>query len=208
MTSLADFQRAFLNAYQADDIDALQPFLSPQTPASRLNIYHSSITGGLMKSLGEIYAVCQALVGDEFFDALAQRYIQETSSTSSDLGDYGATFPAFVEAFEHTQSIPYLADLCRMAWAYHVAKRHPGDPDFDVTLISQGLIKGKSHLPSSAHIIISPYPLLAIWKLCLEGGDETIELNEHDQQHYMVWRHGLEVRIDFIPENPHKITCT
>lgn len=209
MTSLADFQRAFLKAYQADDMAELQPFLSSQTPASRLAIYRNSITGGLIKSLGETYAVCRALVGDEFFNALAQRYMHEEHSTSPDLGDYGATFPDFVETFEHTQSIPYLADMCRLAWAYHLAARHPGDTPFDSKAFSKLTAdehaSAKLITPSSAQIITSPYPLLAIWRLCMDGGDETIELQANETHYFIVWRQQVNMRIDVMTAEEQQV---
>lgn len=201
MTSLADFQQQFLKAHQSDDMTRLEPLLSSHTPASRLNIYRRSIMGGLIKSLSDTYDVCSRLVGDEFFTALAECYIAETPSLSPDLGSYGEHFADFVESFEHTQSIPYLADMCRLAWAYHLAKRHPGDSLFDISNITADSIHDQSQRPSSAQIITSPYPLLAIWRLCMEGGDETIELKENECYCFMVWRQGLEVRIDGLPRH-------
>lgn len=47
----------------------------------------------------EIYPVCERLVGEPFFAAMAGRYASEHASTSPDLGDYGGELPAFLRAF-------------------------------------------------------------------------------------------------------------
>ncbi|MCP9884643.1 putative DNA-binding domain-containing protein [Synechococcus sp. ATX 2A4] len=47
----------------------------------------------------EIDPVCERLVGEPFFAAMAGRYATEHASTSPDLGDYGGELPAFLRAF-------------------------------------------------------------------------------------------------------------
>lgn len=47
----------------------------------------------------EIYPICERLVGEPFFAAMAGRYASAHASTSPDLGDYGSELPAFLRAF-------------------------------------------------------------------------------------------------------------
>ena len=52
--------------------------------------YQGSVKGKLIRCLQEIYPVCERLVGEPFFAAMASRYASEHASTSPDLGDCGA----------------------------------------------------------------------------------------------------------------------
>ncbi|MCP9828035.1 putative DNA-binding domain-containing protein [Synechococcus sp. L2F] len=47
----------------------------------------------------EIYPICERLVGEPFFAAMAARCASEHASPSPDLGDFGGELPAFLRAF-------------------------------------------------------------------------------------------------------------
>ena len=74
----------------------------------------------------------QRITGIEFFRAMARFHIRATPPTSPLLFEYGREFPAFIERYEHAQSLPWLADVARIerAWldAYHAADAAPLSP--------------------------------------------------------------------------------
>jgi hypothetical protein len=95
----------------------------------RYNVYRNNVTVSLIDALAAIYPAVQRITGVEFFRAMARFHIGETPPTSPLLFEYGRDFPAFIEAYEHAQGMPWLADTARIerAWldAYHAADAEP-----------------------------------------------------------------------------------
>ena len=60
---------------------------------------------------------------------MARFHVRATPPTSPLLFEYGRDFPAFIEAYEYAQAMPWLADVARIerAWldAYHAADAAP-----------------------------------------------------------------------------------
>ena len=134
MSKLAELQQDFLTAFYENNATVFTKHIHSQTaltPDKRFNIYQSSVTECLAKSLRETYEVCEKLVGEDFFNGLAYTYIQQTPSQSPDLGDYGEGFADFVGEFPPAQQLPYLADICRLCWAYHLAYQADAEAQFD-----------------------------------------------------------------------------
>ena len=108
MTSLAEMQRMVRDAvFETDSngpgLNAIsQHILASQgmTSAQHVKIYKSAILGTLERALGNIYPVCQRLVGKEFFEGMARKYAYQTPSTSPDLANFGDEFAAFIADFE------------------------------------------------------------------------------------------------------------
>lgn len=202
MPTLREFQQQFLASFQSKTVAPMRPFVSDQSTLARLQIYHNSITGGLIQALGETFEVCKQLVGDEFFNAMAQHYIDQTVSSSPDIGEYGASFPDFVAEFEPAQAVPYLADMARIGWYFHHAMRQSSNDCFDghafARLTNTEQAQTRLQLNTSASWMTSHYPLLAIWRLCTDQSSDTLTLNDDTLHHFLVWRRDNRVQLDEI----------
>lgn len=97
----------------------------------RFDIYRNNVAVSLIEALSDIFPVIKQLVGDEFFNAMAQTYIQKFRPASPLLFEYGSSFSKFIETFEPAQSLPYLADVARFErlWldVYHARDAAPID---------------------------------------------------------------------------------
>jgi len=95
----------------------------------RYNVYRNNVTVSLIDALAAIYPAVQRITGVEFFRAMARFHIRETPPTSRLLFEYGRDFPAFIQAYEYTQAMPWLADVARIerTWldANHAADAEP-----------------------------------------------------------------------------------
>src|SRR5208283_885939 len=100
--------------------------------AKRYNVYRNNVTVSLIDALAAVYPAVQRITGVEFFRAMARFHIRETPPTSPLLFEYGRDFPAFIEAYDYAQGMPWLADTARIerAWldAYHAADAAPLAP--------------------------------------------------------------------------------
>lgn len=201
--TLADLQKGFLAYfYHTDNMPVFTQHLQQNTafsPAARLDIYKGSIIGSLTKHLRDVFEVCEKIVGEDFFYGLAHTFIEQYPSASPDLGDYGEAFADFVETFPPAKGLPYLADMCRLCWAWHLAYRSKAEPSFDIRtfakLSDEVLDDVVFLLPQSAQLVTSCYPIDRIWRMCHEAQSEEIVLDGVDV-YLFIWRDEKAVNVD------------
>jgi hypothetical protein len=125
------FAAGLTDPERAAPIDVVGP--CGKGAVKRYNVYRNNVTVSLIDALAAVYPAVQRITGVEFFRAMARFHIRATPPTSPLLFEYGREFPAFIEAYEHAQNMPWLADTARIerAWldAYHAADVEPLSPD-------------------------------------------------------------------------------
>lgn len=163
----ADFAAAL---FDGDAALALLPELEPCTAfsARRLGLYRGNVHAAWDKALAHAYPVVRALVGEEFFAALARAYGRAHPSASGDLNEFGVHFSAFVHADERTQSLPYLPDLAALEWLVHRAHSAADAPLLArerMALISpHDLLVARFGLHPACTWRQSRYPIASIWR--------------------------------------------
>jgi hypothetical protein len=140
----------------------------------RFNVYRNNIFAGLIDALKAAFpAVCR-IVGDEFFAAMARIHVALEPPVSPVMLEYGATFAAFIEAFEPAKSVPYLADVARLerAWveAYHAEESAPIALDQLGAIQASCLPELRLTLHPSLRVVRSPFPVVDLWRMNLDGG--------------------------------------
>lgn len=88
----------------------------------RLALYRGNLAATWNKTLSNAYPVLCALVGAEFFAALALAYGRQHPSGNADLNLFGADFDGFLAGFPHVAAYPYLSDMARLEWALQRAQ--------------------------------------------------------------------------------------
>lgn len=81
-------------------------------PATRVEVYASSYRARLHDALLEDFPATDAFLGHDRFHATALEYARAHPSTSPDLGDFGASFAAFLRSRDAVA-----ADLAALEWA-------------------------------------------------------------------------------------------
>lgn len=88
---------------------------------------------------------------------------------------FGDEFPAFIARFEPASSLPYLADVGRIEWAwvcaYHAPDAAPlgADSFFDISPSEIPHLRLALH--PSLRVVSSDMPALSIWRMNLPGND-------------------------------------
>jgi hypothetical protein len=165
----------------------------------RVAIYRANMVAAADKALSSAYPVIRQVVGDEFFHGLAREYQRGTPSTSGDLTGFGARFDAFLAAFEHTQSLPYLPDLARLEWAVQRAYGAADAPDWDAATLAaiepdrQAAIR--FHWSPGLAVVESGYPIVRIWTIHQPGyaGEFSVAWDRADTA--LVARDGFAVSV-------------
>lgn len=206
MQSLHDLQSQFVHdlIHNSEDIFLYIRSSEKLSAKEHLAIYQSSIFGAKQKVLNEIYTVCNKLVGEEFFIAMINEYIPTTISRAPDIADYGADFSDFIADFQPAKSLPYLADVARLEWAWHRIFYARPLQEIDFQKLAECYQNSGDKiifsLPLDSFLIFSPYPIHQIWEVNQNSytGDQTVLLPVNEKFYYLVWRKESEMRIDLL----------
>lgn len=149
----------------------------------RLDVYRNNVFGGLTQALHLTYPAVHTLVGEVFFNHMAQGYIREHPSTSGDLTHFGSRFPAFVEGFPSVADLQYLPDVAYLEWlchvSYHAADHAPLALERLANLPPERYDTLRFRLHPACHLIASSYPIHRIWQICQPdyAGNETVDIS-------------------------------
>ena len=196
------FMDALFNGPNDPVTDQLGQLLSDNTqltPEEQITIYRNSVIGCMINALRQTYPVCNKLVGEKFFDAMATQFAHKHPSLSPDLGNYGEPFADFIASFKPAAQLVYLPDVARLEWAWERAFRAVDHPGLDIRALGQFDEETQSNLhfqlPPGSDLIASDYPIAKIWQLNQDQSDETIDLDRGGDK-LLVWRQGFDMRID------------
>jgi hypothetical protein len=179
-------QQAFANGLYADDLMpdtfALAGFSGAQESGlRRFARYRGNLVATWEKTLAGAYPVMQALVGDEFFAALACAYGHAHPSDSGDLNQFGHDFAHFLREFPHVAQYPYFPAVAQLEWALHTAFYAPDplnlvSPVQLAALTPEQLELACFALHPAASLLAADHAMLAIWQAHqdLEAGQEVV----------------------------------
>lgn len=180
MCSLRELQTNVVRGFfsGADYADSI----AGPVPRTRFAIYRNNAFSNYREALRAVYPVVDRLVGRDFFDHVADRYIELSPSTSGDLNEYGRDFPEIIAGFPGAAPFVYLRDVAELEWMIHESFHSADYPGIalDFTNISPERFEMLNFtLHPACRLIASPSPILRIWRANQEGApEETIDLNE------------------------------
>lgn len=201
MNRLHDLQRDFSRfVFQETGLIPSGIKANGMMPEQRLAIYRNNTRAGLTEALRDVYQVVNRLVGDKFFNRLAEAYINTHPPQSASLLEFGGRFADVISGFQDAQALPYLADTARLEWYWHEAYHEADDNALDVSQLAQLDPSGYEQLGfkihPSARFIASDYPIARIWACNQPGAqqDEWIDLHEGACR-LLIYRPDVEVKI-------------
>jgi hypothetical protein len=176
MTRLAEQQSEFANAL----LDAALPtplgVVGPDGDPSprRFSVYRNNVVVGLTEVLKDAFPAVGRLVGVDFFNAMAGAYIRFDPPRSPVLLEYGGGFPSFIETFKPAASVPYLADVARIEWAwmeaYHAQDASPLAAAAFSGIPTDALPSIRLRLHPSIRVVRSLMPAVTIWRMNIADG--------------------------------------
>jgi hypothetical protein len=144
--------------------DGVQP-LFVSGAGGRFTVYQRNHVSGLVAALAKTFPVVQRLVGDEFFAAMATRFVFRSPPRVPVLAEYGADLADFIAVFEPAEALPFLADVARLEHArvraWHAAD-HPLSALADAEAIA-AMLPHRIVLHPSTALIASDHPVAGIW---------------------------------------------
>lgn len=165
----------------------------------RFNVYRNNVVSSLIDALAEVTPVVRALVGEEFFRAMAAVFVRASTPQSPCLSRYGDGFPEFIESFVPAKGVPYLSDMARFEIArlrsYHAADAQPiGRGDWGAALARSAGVQGlRVRIHPSVRTLRSAYSVLAIWRAHHDAVD-LADTDPYKPESVLMWREDRDVR--------------
>lgn len=128
MSTLASFQDAFAQALLAPPGTPVPDAVRALAAQPGFAVYRNTVIKGLIDALQANYPAVTRLTGEAWFRAAAAVYVRATPPDDPVLMRYGASFPAFLAAFEPAREMTYLpgvAKLDRLWCEAHIARDEP-----------------------------------------------------------------------------------
>ena len=167
---LEELQRNFANQIYNKNNQEIFAHLGGEESlkSERLSIYRNNIFGSYHSVLESTFPVVKKLVGDDFFLILGRYYNSENFSQSGNLEVYGKNFPQFIAQNFDKHKLPYLADLAKLEWLYHLSYFAANPPGIDIkslqNLEEEDFFQIIFTLHPSCHLIESSFSIFDIWQ--------------------------------------------
>ncbi|MBV2183574.1 MAG: DNA-binding domain-containing protein [Rhizobium sp.] len=147
-------------------------------PARRFGVYRNNVQAGLIGALAARFPAAQAIVGAEFFSAMASAFVAAHPPRSPLLLAYGDDFADFVEGFEPAANLSYLPDVIRLeaarSRAYHAADAAPLGTAELAAVAPDRLADLVLEPHPSLSVLSSAHPVVTIW--AMNSGERPLAL--------------------------------
>lgn len=181
MEDFATLHKKFTSALLKPQAEIPAGLIAVKAPniQKRFGVYRNNVMASLIEALKANFPICFALVGKNFFNALAVAYISENPPVIPMLFKYGADMPSFMAEFPAVSTIPYLPDVAQLEdnWrrAYHAAEKAPLEIAAVQDVSGDDQMNLVFEIHPSASILKSGWPVYSIWQ-----GHETGDMGKID----------------------------
>lgn len=195
--SLLELQQGFADAMlgRSDRVAAWVEGAGMQA-AARLRVYRHAIASTLHAALRDTYPAVLALVGEAFFEELAERYRLQWPSAGGNLQQFGASLADFIEQMPSLQTLPYLPDVARLEWLRQVAALAADRPVVDAAVLAHWATCEPADVRMALHpsvqLLAGAHAVLTLWQWCRQPIG-TAPNPQACAEHVLLWRDGNEV---------------
>ena len=180
MPALLELQHAVYRSLMAcDDGDAATHICADGLGAAdRLGIYRNTLYATLTNALRLSYPAVHRLVGGDFFEDAAQKFVRAEPPQGAYLDEYGAGFADFLARSPAAESVAYLPDVARLEWAVSGALHAPDAAPLDIAVLSAVEEGNRDRVRFVPHpslgLVRASYPADTIWRAVLEQDEAML----------------------------------
>jgi hypothetical protein len=178
---------------------ASQPIGEHGRASSRFTIYRNNVSASLINALADTFPVCQALVGEDFFRAMALEFVRAHPPKTRILAYYGDAFPDFVRCFPPAASVPYLADVAQLEYrrvlSYHAADDVSVRHEALAALLNDAeqINTARFALHAAVHVVKSEFGVFSLWA-AHQGACAIESVDPRVAETALIFRRGLDVQ--------------
>ena len=166
--SLRSQQARFADGLLDGGLDPCELFRGDQALAARrFALYRGNIAANWTRALSNAYPVLEALVGEQFFHALAREFGRRNEFREGDLNRFGAPLADFIDDFGPLREHRYMGDVARLEWAVHSAHFAADAPALERAIVTrldtETLTSMSLALRPGTALLRSDWAIGAIW---------------------------------------------
>lgn len=186
MVKLADYQRMLMQSLLDPEAssDGLQAIIAdPDNIPKRLAIYQNSILGGRFSVLQQIFVCVQKLVGVDYFQQMAEQFLQASPSSHVAIAAMGEEFVRYVVEHDVVQHVPYIADMAALDWRWYQVFHGHSNVAIEAKIIPAA---AKWRLALGAKLLASTFPLHLLWEMCQPEYQGEFHLPDDAGEYYFI----------------------
>ena len=165
--TLAELQASYRSYLLTGDSAPLAPAIVADA-AERLGIYRNNFLISLGEALKANFPVTLQLLGGDFFEQAARRFVLNHPPQSPCLFEYGAGFPDYLQMLPQLGALPYVAEMARFEFARIAAYNAPSEPCLSADALARVFPEQLDTLPirlaRHAQMVSVESPVLELWK--------------------------------------------
>lgn len=199
MPDLKQLQILFQSAVMTQGRDFLDQIESGGkiSPERRLYIYQHAYRARLRDVLTEDFPVMHAMLGDEGFMALSDRYIDAHPSSHPSLRCFGRYLEEFVAREAPYAGQPVLAEMARFEWTFHDVFDARDGPSVTV----ENIMELRPEIWTTLRFTFHPsvrfaayrWNVAAVWSSVQNEADQPVIPQQMPApSHILQWRHELK----------------
>ncbi len=198
---LAELQAGFLRGVSEPAASEAAPdyFQAPPAAsvATRFGVYRRAYFLRLVEAIQGDFPAVARILGPLAFRDLIARYLEASPPSSHDISRAGDGLPRFLETDRQSVELPFLPDLARFESEISraaVAANHAPIGRHDLAALGDELFDHPISLAPGAALLVSDWPLAALWQLQHASDDEIALQVDGRPSRTLIHREGLEVR--------------
>lgn len=170
--------------------------------SERFAVHRNNVHASLIDALAERHPVTQALVGPEFFRAMARCFVLAQRPPDACLLHYGAGFPQFIATFAPARDLPYLHDVAALEGAWLETWSAPEAPVVELGVFAHGTPEAVAGAGLRAHpatrLLRSQWPAGSIWQ-CHQLPDPDLGGITWQPESVLLTRPHAHIRLTLLP---------
>lgn len=132
----------------------------------KLSIYKNNIRENLTGSLRVSYPLTEKLIGDQFFEYIASKYVFKNLPDSGCLLNYGRTFSDFLNAAEELNNYKFVPEFAKLEWKINDVHNEVEDQPLTASDLQAMIDQGKMpilRVRKCIRTIASKYNIDELW---------------------------------------------
>jgi len=192
----SDFYDSFADYLKGGQVNGLVSYLDEDTNAAYAAVYRNGYRRTMRDALSANFPTVAAITGIDYFNHLADQFIEIHPPNNGTLIGYGHAFPELLRQAQVQHGLPYLHDLASLdaAWlaAYFAASGSPLTQDDLAPIISgeQDITCLRLGLAPHVSLVSLDYDTCDLWTLLKRQGTlvDALEI-QHQESYGLVWRY-------------------
>lgn len=206
------YLQAFSVYLQTGDQSVLSDFVDQDAHPEFLSIYRNGFFKTCIAALQSNFSCTAAMVGDDYFNHIARRYVEQNPPMSGTLVGYGLSF---AEWLTQQQIDPaYLTDLAHLDHAWISVLAESDESVLTGEQVQRIIEQGQDisgcwvRLPASARVLQTHYQILPVWlQLKEQGGLSQQTSLTADPERVLIWRHHGQVQVKSLNDLELVLVC-